>query len=266
MWLDKGKNIEVKSVYQTSDTSDRYFLDELLTTEMLFQGLDDQADRPTIGASYDGHGKEVISIKNADGFTRDHTLFLIDIMRQYVSSENENLPKSLSELENRIKLGKGKKKIMWLEVAKKMTKTFQLTFDPQKVARKWQTLVDAFKKVVDNNGETGRGTMKFQFYEEMKDLIGSRHDVELPVTGTADGVNIKRPEEVETAARPSGQTSPIISQTSRKRKRINDNEDILQVFKDSEDAADRRQVAILEQMDTFQKSFESLFGKLLEKL
>ena len=102
-----------------------------------------------------------------------------------------------------------------------------------------------FKNVVDNNGETGRGTMKFQFYEEMKNLIGSRHDVELPVTGTAEGVNNKRPEEVETAGRPSGQTGPMTSQTSRKRKRINDNEDIL---KDSEDATDRRQVAIREQI------------------
>lgn len=62
------------------------------------------------------------------------------------------------------------------------------------MARKWGTLIDGFKKVKNNNNATGQGTMKFQFFKEMSELIGEQHDIDFPVIGTQQGVQVIRPQ------------------------------------------------------------------------
>ena len=67
------------------------------------------------------------------------------------------------------------------------------------MSRKWQTLVGS-QKVIDTNNLSGRGTTQFQFYAEMDALIGSRHDVNFPVTGTAKELVILDSKNFEVAA------------------------------------------------------------------
>lgn len=104
-------------------------------------------------------------------------------MRAHLTSTKRELPKSLSELDSRIRLARGQKKQLWTEIAQKLPEQFNFHFDLVKVARKWVTLQDAFKKIKDNNKSTGRGFIKFEFYNEMEELIGCNHDVDFPVIG-----------------------------------------------------------------------------------
>lgn len=72
------------------------------------------------------------------------------------------------------------------------------------MARKWATLEDAFKKIKDNNKSTVQGVIKLNFYSEMEELIGSKHDIDFPVIGDAMNVQIKKAEALrKDSSRPS---------------------------------------------------------------
>lgn len=128
------------------------------------------------------------AIPRNESFTRDQTLFLIDLMRQKLVEDGNELPKTLKELNTKVKMGKGSKKMMWKEMAGKLSEHFKESFDPDKVARK-----EAYKKIKDNNRTTGKGAMRSQFYNEMEELLGGHHDIDYPVVGTAAGLEIRRP-------------------------------------------------------------------------
>lgn len=112
-----------------------------------------------------------------------------------LESDGNELPQSLQELNTRIKRGKGAKKKLWEEMASRLTAKCGLVFSPAKVARKWQTLVDGYKGVKDNNNSTGRGVVRFKFFDQMDSLLGGQHDIEFPVVGDNEGgLNVCRPE------------------------------------------------------------------------
>lgn len=114
-------------------------------------------------------------------FLKEHTLFLIDLMRLQIEAEGKGPPRSLHDLNQRLKLARKSKKMLWEDIAGKLSHNFKQTFAQEKVARKWNTLVEAYKKVKDNNSSTGSGPSKFQFFDEMDDLLGGHHDIVFPV-------------------------------------------------------------------------------------
>lgn len=76
----------------------------------------------------------------------------------------------------------------------------------------WNTLVDAYKKIKDNNNKsTGRGSMHFKYLNEMDALLGANHDAEIPVVGTSEGLHIPRPNVIIV----EGTQSPAPSQPSQ---------------------------------------------------
>lgn len=119
-----------------------------------------------------------------EGFSRDQTLFLIGLMCQHLAAEANGLPNNLKELNSRLKSARSNKKNLWKETAEKLCSHFSELFCPDKVARKWNTLIDTYKKIKDNNKATGKGTIRFQFFGEMDDLLAGQHDIVFPVVGT----------------------------------------------------------------------------------
>lgn len=170
-----------------------------------------------------------------EGFSREQTLFLIDLMRQHLAAESDGLPKSLKELNSRLKSARCNKKNLWKETAEKLCIQYSELFCPDKVARKWNTLIDAYKKIKDNNKSTGKGTIRFQFFEEMDDLLAEQHDVVFPVVGTSAGLDVRRPEVLgpsavtappaEAASCSSTHTAPT---HTRPHKRRREQDDVLQ--------------------------------------
>ncbi|KAK5859381.1 hypothetical protein PBY51_020940 [Eleginops maclovinus] len=146
-----------------------------------------------------------------EGSNKDQTLFLIDLMRQHLVAEGEGLPRTLQDLNTGLKSSRANKKVLWKETAVKLAGHFLQSFCPDKVARKWKTLVDAYKKVKD-----GKGTMRFQFYAEMDDLLGEQHDIDFPVVGTAAGLDMRRPEALNqsgsSTAVPTASATPSTPQ------------------------------------------------------
>ena len=133
-------------------------------------------------------------------------------MRLQLEAEGRGHPRSLQDLNQRLKLARSCKKLLWEEIAGKLTDHFKLTFPPDKVARKWNTLVEGYKKVKDHNSSTGRGPGRFQFFNEMDDLMGGHHDIVFPVVGTAMGLDVRRPDALKVSvsspdASPSSSTS-----------------------------------------------------------
>lgn len=196
------------------------------------------------------------------GFTRQQTVCFIDLMRQHLEEEGE-LPKNLNELRNRVKLSRGKKKMLWKDMTSKLSSRFNETFEPEKVQRKWYTLEDAYKKVKDNNSSTGRGSMRFQFFQEMDALLCDQHDISFPVVATAEGVEIRRPEalNVETCAA----SESVTTNTCKKRKSKGEDSGLLDFLRESELATQRRHEEILAQMSASQQSFERIMMALVQK-
>lgn len=167
---------------------------------------------------------------------------------------------------------KDQKKKMWRDMASKLADHFGQVFDPDRVCRNWHTLADAYKKIKDNNQSTGRGSLRFKFYHEMEALLGQNHDVDFPVVGTSEGIDIRRPDVLNA----EGRQSPTLSQSStpsqcsargtpkpKVRTQLNS---VLHFLQESEAASQRRHEALLSQMKASQDSFESLMREYLKKL
>ena len=206
-----------------------------------------------------------------EAFSRDEILYLIDKMRQY-ATKDEELPRSIQELESRISRGRGQKKQMWREIATDMTNTFKLDFDPGKVSRKWQTHVDGYKRAEDNNKLTGKGPSKFQYMTEMSDLIGDRHDIHIPVTGSAKGVIIHRSEELDQKKSDQevpGASRPMHSPPVKKRKGA-ETSAVLAYLKETEAAAEiaaaERQKLLMQHMERSEQAFLTVFERCFNKL
>ncbi|XP_073702493.1 uncharacterized protein [Garra rufa] len=227
-------------------------------------------------------------------FSRDQTLFLIDLMRQHLLKDNSELPRNLAELNTRIRMGRGKKRLFWQDIAAKLSQQFHQNFEIEKVSRKWTTLEDAYKKAIDSNASTGRAPTKFHFLTEMSELIGGNHDVDFPVIGTAKGVIVRRPDIIKqtnqtpqsaNSSTEEGLSSPnssfdaaqsCDSESSgsfpsqapahsalgfkRKRKHQVDKSEMIGFLQECEVASQRRHEEIMEQI----KTTNALFEKLLQ--
>ncbi|CAL8268799.1 unnamed protein product [Boreogadus saida] len=236
-------------------------------------------------------------------FLKDHTLYLIDIMRLQLEAEGRGPPRSLQDLSQRLKLARNSKKLLWEEIAGKLTDHFKCTFAPDKVARKWNTLVEAYKKVKDHNSSTGRGPGKFLFFSEMDDLMGGHHDIVFPVVGTAMGLDVRRPGALQALqvsvsapdASPSSSTSAVApaqsgtpspppssrgaprtattmppANTPRRPRKRQREEDLLTFLRESEAAsqaaAQKRHAETLAQMKEAQEGLQSLLGQMVAKM
>lgn len=179
-----------------------------------------------------------------EGFSKDQTLFLIDLMRQHLDSEGDDLPKTLADLNARLKHGKANKK---------------------------------------TDKSTGKGAMRFQFYTEMDDLLEGQHNVVFPVVGTSEGLEVHRPEAVghfssvtasaaTASSRPATPnskatatlSSPSPTQTPCKCHRVD--EDLMSFLVQSEEASQQQHEETLAQMKSAQQGFEALMGRLLDKM
>ncbi|CAL8313895.1 unnamed protein product [Arctogadus glacialis] len=107
-------------------------------------------------------------------FDKAQTLFLIHLMGIHLAVEGEGPAKTFDDLNRRMRFGKKTKKLLWKEMAEKLSTQFGEDFHPDKVARKGLTLVQGYKKVKDHNASTGRGPGRFQFLKEMEELLGGR--------------------------------------------------------------------------------------------
>lgn len=199
------------------------------------------------------------SIPKNDRFERKHTLFLISLMEAEIRKNEDGLPKSIADLEKRMRLGKGKKKAMWQNLADKMTEQFSEIFTFERVARKWGVQVDAFKNCNLKNRTTGNGTTRFEFFNEMHELIGDRHDINFPCTA-APG---RKPVLTEQAGQ-DGCTTPKSSRRSEnegrpliKRRRTDQMEIMREIIQESDE---RHQ----QSMNSMTQSMSSMIQDLIK--
>ncbi|XP_012718129.2 uncharacterized protein LOC105926371 [Fundulus heteroclitus] len=212
------------------------------------------------------------AVAKNDGFSRKHTLFLIDLMRRHLADDS-GPPRDLAELNARLKTTKGSKKKLWQEAAEKLEAHFKASFCPDRVSRKWGTLVDGYKKAKDDRS-AGKETTRFKYLREMEELVGAQDDVVLSEVGSCRGLLGQDDDNKTPRGAATEQRDRLTSPTdSRKRKRAVDEEDILDMFRQSEEASQRRHQETLEQLRaaqedfrSAQQSFESLMNQLLKKL
>lgn len=162
-----------------------------------------------------------------------------------------------------------------MDIAAKLGSHFNETFCPEKVSRKWGTLMEAYKKVKDNRIEKPR--MRFQFYNEINGLLGVQPYPALPFVGPSPMLVLRRPEalgqcsnqdvilETMSCTSPSTPLETPRTPTPRPLKRQRD-ADLLQFFRDSEAARERRHEETLAQLRATQQSFEFLMSCILDKL
>lgn len=210
-----------------------------------------------------------------ESFSKEQTRFLIDLIRNQLEADGKGLPRTFKELNYRLKSAKGQKKNLWLDIANKLSKHFMEAFDPSKVSRKWYTLEDGYKKVLEHNSTSSQTKTRFQFFTEMEELLMDGHnEIDFPAVGTVQGVVGRRRKTLsvdcqrdssgarQTSTRPASPTQPL-----RKRRRTEeDYSTLLDFLRESEAASQRRHEEILAQMRSAQKGFEELMRKFLEKM
>ena len=144
-WDEKCK-IAVTKIYQKQDDDSRsLYLDENLQNQLTVRELPANQSAAT-SSSRSG---DIVSITSTsasiqvcnntsksvdkdnmvelpvlEAFSIDEILYLIDMMREYATKDDE-LPRSIQELESRISRGRGQKKQMWREVTTDLTSAFK---------------------------------------------------------------------------------------------------------------------------------------------
>ncbi|KAL2091989.1 hypothetical protein ACEWY4_011787 [Coilia grayii] len=210
-----------------------------------------------------------------DGFSKDETLFLIEQMRQHIEARGLGQPKTLVELNRRLKTKKGSKMWLWRDVTKKLSKHFLQSFSPGRVARKWHTLTDGYAKVLENYKKTGKEFTRFQFFSEMHGLMGGEDKMAVTTIGASEGQEAHRPRRrrrhdggsrVTFVSPPpsSPEASPtrddVAGTPQHKRRKLDD--ELLQFLRESEEASQRRHQQVVAHL----KSIEDLMTKMLDKL
>ncbi|KAK7175440.1 hypothetical protein R3I93_002372 [Phoxinus phoxinus] len=256
-------------LYQTAADPTTYYLNEDMT---IMINMVEAEDMHTIKESQQENSDaasntlpSLIPLPANDGFNKEQTLFLINLMRQHIEREGEGLPKTLEELNARLKSAMRSKKHLWRDAADKLSSHFLQSFCPDKVARKWNTLIEAYKKIKDSNKPREKGSIRFKFYLEMDALLEKQQEVFFPVVGTSVGLKVRRPEALGQCSSDTALTTPPSPATPPlKRQRVDC--ELMQFLQDSEEACQRRHEETLAQLRSAQLGFETLMTKLLDKL
>lgn len=180
-----------------------------------YKSFSKTAYKPAFSSSRGMHSPQfvaaapVVQLQENEGFSREHILFLIDLMRQHVITEGEGLPKTLEELDDRLKSAMANKKRLWEDASKQLSSQFMEYFYPDKIAKKWTSLVQGYKNVCDRDRITGqRNSMRFTFYSEMDELFDKEPGDVLSVVVTIDAQEKTRPGESSSdAAAPNDSTA-----------------------------------------------------------
>ncbi|CAM4569398.1 unnamed protein product [Leuciscus chuanchicus] len=140
--------------------------------------------------------EEVFSVKQEENEEQTDLMALKEESQEF--NENDEKDRSLHDLNQRLKLARKSKKLLWEDITGELSHHFKQTFVQDKVTSKWNTLVGAYKKVKDNNSSTGRGPSTFFFFfAEMDDLLGSHHDIVFPIVGITTGLDVRRPDALQ---------------------------------------------------------------------
>ncbi|TSL34601.1 hypothetical protein Baya_6814 [Bagarius yarrelli] len=264
LFVDSQKSIALnEQLYQAAREATTCYIDDAMT-ERVTVYVTENLEAETSPAD--------VTFPPNESFNREQTRFLIDLIRSQLEADGRGLPRTFKELNYRLKSAKGQKKNLWVDMANKLSKHFMETFDPSKVARKWYTLEDGYKKVLEHNSVSSPTRTRFQFFTEMEELLDGHHDIDLAPVGTVHGVVGRRRKTFSmdcqrdsSVARQTPAASP--TQPLRKRKRQEDDySTLLDFLRESEAASQRRHEEILAQMKSAQKGFEELMCKFLEKM
>ncbi|KAG7330158.1 hypothetical protein KOW79_006380 [Hemibagrus wyckioides] len=265
LFVDTQRNIPLTDqLYQAAREATACYMDETMTEGVTVYVAENNLETETALSAEPFPPNE--------SFNKEQTRFLIDLVRSQLEADGRGLPRTLKELNYRLKSAKGQKKNLWLDMASKLSKQFMETFDPSKVARKWYTLEDGYKKVLEHNSISSPTKTRFQFFTEMEELLDGHHDIDMSAVGTVQGVVGRRRKTLGIDCQrdsPAARQTPAASPTQPLRKRRRQEEDystLLDFLRESEAASQRRHEEMLAQMKSAQKGFEELMCKFLEKM
>ncbi|KAF4089297.1 hypothetical protein AMELA_G00064540 [Ameiurus melas] len=267
LFADTQRSIPLtEQLYQAAREATACYIDDNMTERVTVYVTENNLEAET--------SPSVEPLPPNESFNKEQTRFLIDLIRNQLEADGRGLPRTFKELNYRLKSAKGQKKNLWMDMANKLSKHFMEAFDPSKVARKWYTLEDGYKKVLEHNSTSSQTKTRFQFFTEMEELLDGHQDIDFPAVGTVQGVVGRRRKPLsidcqrdssaarQTSTRPASPTQPL-----RKRRRTEeDYSTLLDFLRESEAASQRRHEEILAQMKSAQKGFEELMRKFLEKM
>ncbi|CAL8234887.1 unnamed protein product [Boreogadus saida] len=221
-------------LFQKQDNPGTYYLDQGLRHSVSLVCIQSTAPAPLPATDPLPSNAPLPTV--TETFLKDHTLYLIDLMRLQLEAEGRGPPRSLQDLIQRLKLARNSKKLLWEEIAGKLTDHFKCTFPPDKFFSEMDDLMGGHH-----------------------DLMGGHHDIVFPVVGTAMGLDVRRPAT----------TMPPANTPRRPRKRQRE-EDLLTFLRESEAAsqaaAQKRHAETLAQMKEAQEGLQSLLGQMVVKM
>ncbi|KAJ8934833.1 hypothetical protein NQ314_013181 [Rhamnusium bicolor] len=101
--------------------------------------------------------------KRIDFFNREKTLKLLELYQKYKSKLGSFEVKFLKKL--------------WELVARDISNEFRITIAANKCENCFKVLQRNYKKVVDNNNQTGRGRKVFEYEKEMDEIFEGRRNI-----------------------------------------------------------------------------------------
>lgn len=96
-------------------------------------------------------------------FNRQRILQLIELYKKYKNRVGTMEIKSMKK--------------MWEIIARDISNSNKITISATKIENKWRVLERNYKKVVDNNNQTGRGRKFFEFEKEFDDIFKKKSNI-----------------------------------------------------------------------------------------
>lgn len=182
----------------------------------------------------------------SDSWTDSATVFMLDKYKLYLSQIGP-MKKFKS------------KKTMWAEISKKLQQNCNVLKTPLQVENRYKTVLKRKKKAVENNHKSGNSREEVPFEEELTEISQADDSIEPEVLRSAKSVKYLKKPLVEIIS--SDQDSNTIDvrknikdSPPKKKFKFSNEERKLELFKQKEDAKERRHQEKLQLL-------KELFGK-----
>lgn len=168
----------------------------------------------------------------SDPWTDSATVFILDKYKLYLSQIGP-MKKFKS------------KKIMWTEISKELQDNLNISKTPLQIENRYKTVLKRKKKAVENNRKSGSSREEVPFEEELREIGKADDSIEPEVLRSAKSVIYpKKPLlEIISSDKDSNITDVrenIEDSPSRKKRKLSNEEKKQELFKQKEEAKERR--------------------------
>lgn len=136
------------------------------------------------------------------------------------------------------------KKLMWTEISKELQKSLNISKTPLQIENRYKTVLKRKKKAVENNRKSGSSREEVPFEEELSEISKADDSIKPEVLRSAKSVKYPKKSVVEIISSDKDfnitDIKENINNSPKKKSKMSCEERKLELFKQKEEAKERR--------------------------